>query len=523
VDGSACDFTYGFPVDLPRGGGDHRLRVRALNFSGPAGIDVRPELGTVAYLFLGCALLSVLFPLYLRQGAAGLRTLYSEGQGLRLGTVLSWRRLEHLLLALYLASRLYILWKRWGLIYGFDANPHMEMVRLMPWAFDGFPRLDGCFYCFHPPVGFWMAKALMLTGMRDSMAIQTVSALTMLLGFFSLRATVGRVGALDRPWGIAFLYFTSSLPMMTYLGSAQTSDSIMYGWSAVILYVCVRLTWSRRRDTEAPSWRTWLGWAGLVALMAIAMLSKFSGVLLLCLPLLAALLAPHRVWLHLRSAIVACVLAVALVFPYYYVRNYREQHTFFPTNTSWLRADAVRAAQAKRDENRFKFILAMLTPSAVDPDHEEVFDTKVPRLYDTWRYVWIGSDQLGPSSDSLAISRHYLVWAPWICLAGLVALVRRRRRLLLWGRAGVLFGGIAAIQVAALSKLAYDVAFAEWLYVKPVYIAPAAWFLGFLMTLPITERWWLPYVLGTRWRLGRIFSLVLIAVFLGINGWYMVY
>jgi 4-amino-4-deoxy-L-arabinose transferase-like glycosyltransferase len=452
-----------------------------------------------------------------------LRTLYPEGQRLRLGTVLSWRRLEHLLLAFYLASRVYILWKRWGVIYGHDAYPHMEMVRRMPWAFDGFPRVDECFYCFHPPVGFWMAKAWMLTGMRDSMAIQTVSALTMLLGFFSLRATVSWLGALDRPWGIAFLYFTSSLPMMTYLGSAQNSDSIMYGWAAVILYACVRLTWSRRRDIEGPSWRTWLGWAGLVALIATAMLSKFSGVLLLCIPLLAAILAPRRVWLHLRSAIVACVLAVALVFPYYYVRNYQQKATFFPTNTTWLRANEVKAAQAKRDENRFKFILAMLTPWAMDPDHEEVFDPKLPRLHDTWRYFWIGSNAIGPSSDSLAVSRHYLVWTPWICLAGLVTLVRRRRRLLMWARAGALFGGVALIEVAALSKLAYDVAFAEWLYVKAVYIAPAAWFLGFLMTLPIMDRWWIPYSLGTRWRLGKIFSLALIAAFLAMNTWYLVY
>jgi hypothetical protein len=43
------------------------------------------------------------------------------------------------------------------------------------------------------------------------------------------------------------------------------------------------------------------------------------------------------------------------------------------------------------------------------------------------------------------------------------------------------------------------------------------------MTLPIAERWWLPYALGKRWRIGKIFCLVLIAAFIGINTWYMVY
>jgi 4-amino-4-deoxy-L-arabinose transferase-like glycosyltransferase len=528
-DASACDVVVGFPVDLPPSSvdvpkrrRDHQLQVRILNLFGPGAIDVRPELGSSGYGCLAGAFLSLLALLYLWYGPVGLRMLLRKGQALRLGTVLSWRRVERILLALYLASRVGILWARWGLLYGHDAGYHLEMVKRQPW-WGPFPRLDACFYCYHPPLGFWMAKGVALTGLRPSMAVQTVSAVWMLVAFFSLRATVRWLRALDRPWGIAFLYFTSSMPLMTYLGSAQTLDSIIYGWAAVILYVSVRLTWARRGDTESSSWRRWLGWAGLAAMMALAMLTKFSAVLLLSFPVISALLARRRVWRRMRSAVVACVLAVALVFPYYYLRNYRQKQTFFPANTTWLVADAVKEAQRKRDEDRVKFILAMLTPSAVDPEHPEVFDPKIPRLHDVWRYFWIGSNAIGAHPPSTDVSRYYLVWAPWICAAGVVALLRRRRRLLLWLRAGALFAAIAAVEVVALSKLCYDVAFAGWVYTKAIYIAPAAWLLGYLMTLVITERWWLPHVLGSRWRLGKLFSLLLIATFLGINSWYMVY
>ena len=79
------------------------------------------------------------------------------------------------------------------------------------------------------------------------------------------------------------------------------------------------------------------------------------------------------------------------------------------------------------------------------------------------------------------------------------------------------------MHVAALFKVNYDIAYAGWTGVKAGYITPAAWILSYLITLMVAERWWLPHFLGQRWRLGKTFSLCLVAAFLCINAWYLVY
>ena len=193
-DASACDIVYGFALDLPRRRGTHTLTVRVLNNGGPGALDVRPELSTFGELCIGFGILSVVLLFTLRSTPAPAPAFHGRGFWRRLVAIPSWRRQEHLLLCLYLASRGYILWKRWGALLGYDAIPHMEMVKRMSW-WGPLPRLDECFYCYHPPVGFWLAKALTLLGLRVSMAIQGVSAAFMLLGFLALRATVRWVGS----------------------------------------------------------------------------------------------------------------------------------------------------------------------------------------------------------------------------------------------------------------------------------------------------------------------------------------
>ena len=427
------------------------------------------------------------------------------------------------MLVLFLVSRVVALYKRWGVEYGHDAGPHIYMVETIPWR-DPWPRLDACFYCYHPPVGFWAAKALTLGGLATPKAIQLVSFGFTLLAFFCLRASVRWLGALDRPWGIAFLYFTSAMPIQTYLATAQTLDAVVYGWAGLVLAVSLRLMWPTRAAAGASlssggAWR----WAVLVAALALAMLTKFSGVVLLSIPVLVALLARRRARRHMIAALAACAVAVALVAPYYYFRNYREQGVFFPNNVSWLRPAELAAARSRRDEDRLHFALEMLSPAPQAREHEDYADDKIPRMHDTWRFFWIGSSVLDGGHRSYLISRAYLPWMPWLLLAGALGFYARRRSKLPWIRAGTLFFAIALVQAAALFKFNYDAPYAPWIGVKALYIAPASWAIGWAMTLVTMETLWMSDLVGIRQKRGQTIALVAVIAFAINNAWYLVY
>jgi hypothetical protein len=393
-------------------------------------------------------------------------------------THIQWNRWERRLLWTFLAGRLWLFVSRVGEALGFDADKHLEMVRLLTWSHQS-ADLHAIFYGYHPPIAFLFARIPMTFGLSDLASVHIVSALSSLVAFFFMRATLHHLRLLGDPLAVAFLYIAASLPMQIFLASSINMESILLAEASATLYCSVRAFWDP--DPDAPHRRTFA--VGIVASIALAMLTKFNGLLFVAIPLLAAWVRGGRGRTRRVSAAAALgSLAILLVFPYYLTRYYIPEGTFFPSNTNTFDADPQRDARERRDDNPAGFFTSLFSATEAHRTSPEPRDLETLRLSDTWKDFWVRDLWLGVAPEpSRTISIVEYTLAPFLLLVGAAVFLRTARRKTPWLQLGAVFAGIGLLHLAALIAYAYQNPWAGSVTAKGIYIAPLAWLIGYLL------------------------------------------
>lgn len=396
--------------------------------------------------------------------------------------------IERVLLTTFLISRGWVFYATAGVPAGFDAGAHMEMLTKLSWMHPDIAVRDS-FYSYHPPMGFLLARTFHLLGLTPEVSIQIISAFFAILTFFFLRMTLQYLKILHTPASIVFLYVGAAIPLQIYLATSINLESIILSATAGVLYCSVRLFWGKKPLAEnirnhPASFVTFA--AATVSLLLFAMMTKFSGFLLFAIPPFVAVLGKlNRTWIQkMIVAFALCFIGLTVAFPYYYLRYYKTEGSFFPNNGDWIIEDALIEARIKRDENPVLFFINFFEPAPVHADPEKGIrhrDYDVLRFSDTWRDVWIKDQFLGDTKKSaLFFGIGYLWIFPMLMLIALPTFLLGFTNPTPWDKLGVVFLGFGALQLLAFISYMYAHPFAGWGPTKGIYIAPIVWVVGFL-------------------------------------------
>ncbi len=443
------------------------------------------------------------------------------------------------MLGLFLLGRIFVLHKRYATVIGFDPGAQIEMVSILSWATPDTPIRES-FYGYHPPLGFLIPRLLHLAGFSPEVSIQLVSFVASLLAFFFLRMTLRHIRLLHSPSGIAFLYITSSIPIQISVSTSVNLDVLILAMGSAVLCASVHLLWPsesfKDQKNQCPlplrfgwsdpairerRWNAIIAGCATVTAIACALLTKFSGILLLGIPALAAWSQPFERgwWKRCSMGAVACICAVAIAFPYYYGRYYIREGRFIPLNTEWTAKDDIERSIVKRDEAPVRFLAQLFQPTAVHaaagPTHT---DYEVNRLSDAWRDLWIRNQWTGDTSPkALRVGLLYMHLFPWLIIAGGLFFLERIRRKAPWTRLGWIVVSFSILQVLALVQYIYRIPFAGYGPAKGLYILPTVWGIGYLAVSAFHDERLVPM----RWRRHIPFierALVgVVAVFVAIN------
>lgn len=422
---------------------------------------------------------------------------------------------------LILAAKAFLFFKTWGREIGFDIGPHVEMVSLFV---NGhfLPDIVKYFYGYHPPFSFAIAALFeqMFHGVGITItaveSIQFTSLAANLVMFFSLRSMLRQLKLLSSPLGIAFLGILAGLPINVFLSHAIAMDAVIMACAGLTFLFSMRLLW-----LPITPGHTWDRILPLGVILAAALFTKFSGLLLLAVPFLFAFASPLRgkFRTHMMHAVCAVVLGMVLVAPYYIFRYALPMGTLLPNNADITQPKEEAAARVVRDTDRLGFVLGMFTPSGAPTGNPQFRDMEHARLVETWRDVWRQDLWLGKEETlPWLLSAWYLRWMPFLCLASATLMLFAFRRLpQLWKNLGVVFLGIFVIEILALMQYTFNFPWGGAVLMKGIYVAPATFFLAYILMGPVVLFTLLPKSVARLGRVGVFFTLILVGTFVLLN------
>lgn len=295
----------------------------------------------------------------------------------------SFATAERMLLAVFLLSRVILVWRTYDHGVGWDAGDHLEMIDHWPWEEEVW-SVRSHFYAFHPQLGFFLGKALVTLGMHRDAAAQTVAAFAMLGAFFAMRWVLRRFGVLESARGLATLYGGASLPVQVYLAHSINLDALLQ--AAAIGAIAASIAFVQER--------TWRAWIMLVVFLVAGLLTKATGVLLLVIPAAVMLCIGrwrNEIWRAGAAAILPSVVACAIVAPYIIVRYVIPEGRVFITNMDmdeydlWL-LEGDRERFAERGALAFaKDLVWGITPGTETLDTR---DSVRVRFVNAWKDLW---------------------------------------------------------------------------------------------------------------------------------------
>lgn len=307
-----------------------------------------------------------------------------------------WLRVEQCLCTVFLSSRLLLLDRTFGIRIGYDPGPHVQYMKALGWDFLSLGIKRG-FYFYHPPLAFFSANALRTFGLTNVESVQVLNAASSLAAFFLLRWTLRHLCLLRRPVGIVFLYIFAAIPIHNFISHSVNIEAPVLAFASLALACSVRLFSPidppRRRFPRAAFF------AGLCIGITGSLLTKFSGIVTMSIPLLAALGAGKtRSMVKVRTAWIALAVCIALLAPYYVTRNVQQSGRLFPLNTDWLlrkRPEVIRA-HIERAAHPLQYVVRLLSIPTVYWKRGLSFrDYRTMRLADTWRDLWMRDHYLG--------------------------------------------------------------------------------------------------------------------------------
>jgi hypothetical protein len=267
-------------------------------------------------------------------------------------------------------------------------------------------------------------------------------------------------------------------------------DAVVFMFATISLYCSVLLFWLPDEQGAQGMRRFSLL---LILALAAALVTKFSAIFLLVIPFLVLLVArPPAQFPQWQRASGIVIAAVLLVFPYYLLRYYRQEGTFFPTNATTYFAQDWSNDVTLRDTDKMQFLKRLITfdRSTLFPQTgdiirliEHAYD--VPRLQDAWKDVWIADrNPLEQSRISIMASLWYMRIAPWLAALGLLMYFLHRFReqpeVKMWLSVTI---SSFFIEVALLLFYGYSMPESGAKPMKAIYVPCIAWGIGGLMAL----------------------------------------
>ncbi|MBP9773513.1 MAG: glycosyltransferase family 39 protein [Candidatus Peribacteraceae bacterium] len=398
-----------------------------------------------------------------------------------------WIPIEKILCLCFVLAKCLLLWKMWNQAVGFDWKPHIDMISTI--RFTTFNTdIFATFYSYHPPFAFFIARLFFLMGTPIIGSVQLTSALAIFISFFFLRATLRLLKLLTKPEGIAFLYIVYALPLNIFLSYSVNMDSVIFACTSGVLYYSIQMLMLKKNASFAHQLLTIVLTAVFVA---AGLLTKFTGILLLPIPLFVFFFLSKRIpYSQLWLPICSIVIALIFVFPYYSLRYYKTQGVWLPSNTNHFDAISQKQARAQRDSDRIVFVTNLFGPTTVHKKGIQFRDLTTARLADTWKDVWIMDQWLIDGSKIIVplrariIGTVYLTLMPFLLLGGFAMhlwQLRKKNKNDVWQRFGLLLLSYSALLILALIFYIYKNPWAGSLANKAIYIAPATLGIGYLL------------------------------------------
>lgn len=405
----------------------------------------------------------------------------------------AWAENEKKLLMLFLACRVWLFYLHFGTRWGYDVNAFIKVSDAITWS-NPFLPLRELFYAYHPPLSFLLVHSITaLTGADTHTVSQCMVFAASLSIFLFLRATLKHLHLLDTAKGVIFLYVLASIPLQILLATAINIDVFIFAFTSAAVFFSVRFFWPKTKKSKAQTARYALV---MTLLLTCALYTKFSGLIVLCVPVLTAILGMRirpntsnvRTFFDTAfKAALPSLIAVMIAFPMYYTRYYKTEGTFFPSNLSWLREEQLHNARIERDKNKAQFFMNLFSPPVSHAaDDIRTIDRRNPRLSDTWNQFWVRDEYLDKrgqplSVSSLQLSALYLSFAHFFVLIGLAAFLRNLKKVTIWEKFGCLLLSYCALQMTAQLMFIYSHPFAAWPPTKAIYVTPLMLGIAYLI------------------------------------------
>ncbi len=405
-----------------------------------------------------------------------------------------FRHVEYVLACVLVLMKVNVLYGTWGKIQGFDWGSWIEMFHVTHWFRPMAPaNLWGATY--HPPMSYLIGRLLFPLYPKEIEISQVDSTLAIVVAFFSLRYVLRRIGCLWTLPGLWVLYGGISIPMIVSLGVETTYDSWVLGWFMLALAFSVSLFWDA--TTSSGWWRRNRFTRKLTALgliFAAGQLNKYNGLLAFGLPF--AIIAIRRgTSVRLQEfmpPLVAVLIGVVVVVPFYYERNYKEMGQWMPAAMDWQRKDDLSKVRADRDAAPVAFVARMLHyPSKAPDDPQEPVVDSFPHL--SWLQTWTKDSCFGKQPEpSLTFSRCYQTTFAYTLLAGTVLFFARKRRIPRnWRDMGWLLLGITLVYSSLALTFGWKYPLWDWRVFKTKYMAPVVFWVPYASTVLFADNWWL--------------------------------
>jgi hypothetical protein len=398
---------------------------------------------------------------------------------------------EALLALSFVLLKLHVLYDTWGISQGYDRDICLAMLRTVRW-FGPLPASSALSYSYHPPLAFLIGRLIYGLYPHAVEVSQIASTLAVLVGLFSLRYVLRFLGWLWTLPGMWLLYGGFSIPIIVSLGVETTIESWVLAWFMLAVAVSVSLFW---HQTSRPWWKdnpfarrvTLLG-----LVLAAGLLNKYTGLLALGVPfVIIAIRRGIKATLRESGApIVAVLIAIVVVFPYYYEHNYKVQGIWMPGGVEYWRSQELAQARAERDAAPFTFIAHMVRyPRNLPSDPQTpVLDSFVHSI---WLHTWTRDVVLGKQPEaSLAISRLYSGLFAVVTLVGTALFLARRRRIpSTWRHLGWVILCIASYECLAALAFGWRYPLWDWRVFKTKYMSPAVLWIPYAAAVGFADDW----------------------------------
>ncbi len=372
--------------------------------------------------------------------------------------------LEWLLLSIVVFGRILLLIRYFNAGIGYDVAAHIDVVSMIRWT-DMDVDFWKYYYAYHPPLGFLLAHSLTLAGWPVIGSTQVVACISGIIGFWFLRLIVRDVGHLHSARGLLFLYGCAALPLSVYLSVTVNLDVIVFAAACGAIWTCMQLF-----KTHHTLW-SYLFWMYcVVSILVIGIFTKHSGIVLLCVPFLTALLGKKSSRKNnLLFALAAVVSACVICLPYYYNRNYvKTGEWLFNTADHYFMINETRYARMFRDMRPLRTAVNTLLPVYNWTDGK--WDK--PMIRGAWNSLFWMEDRGPQTRVGPIFGTIYRFWTPLFLFFGIIGIIRGRKNDP-WRRFGLLVISLASIYILLLATFMYRFPLAPYFSGKGIYIAPA--------------------------------------------------